>query len=668
MNTPKQQIGQYTIVEKLGSGGFGIVYRAVNPALDQTVALKVLKPILMADPEFVTRFKQEARQAAQLQHSHLVRIFNFVEESGRLGIVSDYLPGGDLKERITEHALSLDETVSVVTQVGRALDFMHKQGMIHRDVKPSNILFSAEGQAVLTDFGIAKALHGTDVDMRDDSAKAYYTTTTGGSVGTPAYMAPEQIMGEAMDGRVDVYALGIVAYEMLTGTVPFTGKPTKVQIDHYQKPPPPLTDRIPALPPILSDVVLKALAKDPENRYATARDFARALADAVKQAKETWLPKQLHRIDDLVEEEDGLDRTLEYLDAWARLFPDREDIEEKRKHLKARARFATLYTAVQESWTQAQTQAEEIKALIPNAPDPDHILSRLLIGQVKTTKHERQDTTSLSWWFPNLAVGLVLLSTIGQLLLYGPYNAYKGASYQARSYTILILPAVLAVIIRWFADSQTTRRTLAWGGLGLQLFVIHTGWSIGLKLSIISEAEPVVGTWVGLDILSVLGLGMLLWSVTSHRRKPLASATASLGALAVAASFITVWIAAPMRTKLGYDFFKSSTFTWWIRNGLIFFPAMELLTSLLLCPSTDNHAHRQAKQTAIANIVIGGIAVLGVLGIVWADSQATTYLYSGYLLKHPGIGLGLLLSGLLLLWIGTSLHAINVLRDLRTND
>ncbi len=666
MNIPKQQIGQYTIIEKLGSGGFGIVYRAINPTLNQTVALKVLKPILMADPEFVTRFRQEAQKAANLQHSHLVRIFNFVEESGRLGIVSDYLPGGDLKERMSERAPSLDETVSVITQVGHALDFMHKQGMIHRDVKPSNILFNAEGQAVLTDFGIAKALHGTEVDMRDDSAEAYYTTTTGGSVGTPAYMAPEQIMGEAMDGRVDVYALGIVAYEMLTGTVPFRGKPTKVHLGHVHESPPPLTDQIPALPQALSDVVLKALAKDPEKRYTTARDFAQALSDAVKQAKETWLPKQLHRIDDMVEEDP--DQAIGYLDVWVRLFPDHEDISEKLKQLKAHTRFATLYAEVKESWTQAQTQAEEIKALIPNAPDPDHILSRLLSGQTKATQHERQATKSLSWWLPNLAVALVLLSTIGHLLLYGPYNAYKGASYQASSYTILILPAVLSIIIRWFTESQATRRTLAWSGLGLQLFVIHTGWSIGLKLSIISEAEPVVGAWVGLNILGVLGLGMLLWSVISHRRKPLASATASLGALAVAASFITAWIASPTRTKLGYDFFKSSTLTWWIRNGLVFFPAVELLSSLLLCPSTDSHSHRQAKRTAIANLVIGGIAVLGVLGIIWADSQATSYLFSGYLLEHPGIGLGLLFSGLLLLWIGTSLHAINTLRDLRAND
>ena len=378
MNIPEQQIGPYTIVEELGSGGFGIVYRAIKPPLNQAVALKLLKPVLMADPEFVTRFKQEAQNATNLQHSHLVRVFDFVDESGRLGIVSDYLPGGDLKERLTARALSLDETVSIITQVGNALDFMHKQGMIHRDVKPSNILFNAGEQAVLTDFGIAKALHGTQVEMGADSAEAYYVTTTGGAVGTPAYMAPEQIMGEAMDGRVDVYALGIVAYEMLTGTVPFKGKPTKVHHGHVYEAPPPLTEQVPALPPPISDVVLQALAKAPEDRYATAAAFAQALKAAAEQAEVAWLPEQLQKIDTLIKEEDGLDRAIARVEIWARLFPDREDVAGKLKELRARKRYEALYAEIRELWEEAQARAKELVARVPDAPDPDGILAPLL--------------------------------------------------------------------------------------------------------------------------------------------------------------------------------------------------------------------------------------------------------------------------------------------------
>ncbi len=378
MNNVKQQIGRYTIAEKLGSGGFGIVYRAVKPPLNQIVTLKLLKPVLMADPEFVARFRQEAQNAVNLQHSHLVRIFDFLEESGRLCIVSDYLPGGDLKQRMDETALAAHEATRILQQVGSALDYMHKQEMIHRDVKPSNVLFNAEGEAVLTDFGIAKALHGTQVEMSDDPVSTYYVTTTGGAVGTPAYMAPEQIQGDKMDGRVDIYALGIVAYEMFTGTVPFRGKPTKVHHDHIYEAPPPLTEQVPALSPSISDVVLKALAKEPEDRYDTAEAFAQALITAVEQMEAVWLPEQLQEIDELLKEDDGLDRATARVEVWARLFPDREDVSEKLKELQARKHIAELYAEVQGLWKKAQDRAEHLITLVPDAPDPDGILARLL--------------------------------------------------------------------------------------------------------------------------------------------------------------------------------------------------------------------------------------------------------------------------------------------------
>lgn len=378
MNKPEQKIGQYAIVEKLGSGGFGIVYRATYTVLDQTVALKILKPVLMANPDFVARFKQEAKLAAKLQHSHLVRIMNFVEDADRLGIVSEFLSGGDLKQRMSKQALSLHGIARILTHIGSALDYMHAQEMIHRDVKPSNILFNAEGQAVLTDFGVAKALRGAQVEMGSDSAEAYYVTTTGGTVGTPAYMAPEQIMGEAMDGRVDVYALGIVAYEMLTGTVPFNGPPTKVHHGHVYETPPALIEKSPALPPMLSDVVLKALAKKPEERYAMAGAFTQAFTDAVEQVEGEWLPGQLKEIDREVKGEEALNGAVARLEVWAQLFPYREDIAKQLKQLRARKRFEDLYDDVRQRWDQARSRAEELVALVPDAPDPDRILARLL--------------------------------------------------------------------------------------------------------------------------------------------------------------------------------------------------------------------------------------------------------------------------------------------------
>jgi serine/threonine-protein kinase len=384
MRVSEQQFGQYQIDKVLGSGGFGVVYRAVNPALNKTVALKVLKPILMANPEFVARFKQEAQLAAQLQHSHLVQIFDFVEDAGRLGIVSDYLSGGDLQARMQEEPLTLDKTATVVEEVGRALDFMHEKTLIHRDVKPSNILFNAEDQAVLTDFGVTKALRGAALTADEAESAVHYTTTTGGAVGTPAYMAPEQIMGEEMDGRVDVYALGIVAYEMLTGTVPFTGPATKVHHGHVYEPPPALTEVVPAVPPAVSDVVLKALAKKPEERYATAGAFAQALVRAAAHVQSEWLPERLRELEGTADDHASLVTAIEQLEVLDRLFPNREDLLALLERLRAREHVDVLYDDVKQLWDRAKARAEEVVALVPNAPDPDHILERLLDERLRT--------------------------------------------------------------------------------------------------------------------------------------------------------------------------------------------------------------------------------------------------------------------------------------------
>jgi serine/threonine-protein kinase len=645
--------------------------------LDQTVAVKVLKPLLMTDPDFVNRFKQEAKLAANLQHSHLVRIFNFVEHEGRLGIVSDFLPQGDLKERMSEAALSLDEIPSILEQVGQALDYMHREGMVHRDVKPSNILFNAEGQAVLTDFGIAKALQGTHTG--GDSGGTSYAHTTGGSVGTPAYMAPEQIMGDEVDGRADVYALGIVAYEMITGTVPFRGPTTKIHHSHVYEPPPALTTQLPTVPPALSAVVLRALEKDPERRYATAGDFAQALREAVVRAKDAWLANQLAVIDERVAQED-LDLAIERLVLLLRFFPHREDVAEKLETVRHLKQFDKHYAEVRKAWLDAKARAESLTALVPDAPDPEHILERLLNAQADTRAEEQPErpvaATDVPAWIPTVAVVTVILTAIIQIFLRSTYGDHRNLStlaslYRPSTYAVLALPALAAALIRWWPGPRSGRRWLAWLTLGFRLFALHTASNLLLRPTYSMRAfNPLQGSWAALDLLSVLALGALLWSLVPHRRKPAASALSAFGALSVVVSFIFAWENSPLKIYMGYDLLDGAELVWWMQNGLVLLPALALFSNLLLCPRPDSSPPSAAGWRAIVGMGLGGLALVSVAGMALIIVTGTSHLLGRSVdsyIDEPALGLWILIEGLATLWIGTTMHALRVLREIKTD-
>lgn len=208
-----QNLGRYQIIEELGGGGFGKVFKANDSTLDRAVALKVLAPHLAWQPDFVMRFQHEARIAASLRHSNIVTIYEVGEDQGSHYIAMEYLPGLTLAKLIMqEGALAPDRVVSVVERVASALDYAHGRNLVHRDVKPSNIIVGPEGQVTLTDFGLVKAAAGTKF------------TTTGQILGTPEYMSPEQAEALGVDWRSNIYSLGVVAFEMCTGTVPFSGK------------------------------------------------------------------------------------------------------------------------------------------------------------------------------------------------------------------------------------------------------------------------------------------------------------------------------------------------------------------------------------------------------------------------------------------------------------
>jgi len=269
MSLAGMTIGNYQIIQELGRGGMAIVYKAFQPSLRRYVALKVLPDYLQADPEFVARFQREARAAAQLGHPNVVTIYDVGEQGGVHYIAMEYLEGGALLDRLANGPLTPEEALQIVEQVGSALDFAHSRGLIHRDIKPANILFSADGRPKVTDFGIARA---------GDTSRL---TRAGSLLGTPAYMSPEQAQGIPLDHRSDLYALGVILYEMLTGQVPFQADtPHAIVYAVIHRPPPPPCQLRPDLSPAVEAVLLKALAKLPNERYQTGAGMAAALRGA----------------------------------------------------------------------------------------------------------------------------------------------------------------------------------------------------------------------------------------------------------------------------------------------------------------------------------------------------------------------------------------------------
>jgi serine/threonine protein kinase len=265
--------GQYRLLDELGRGGMGRVYRAYDTATERIVAIKVLPPHLADDEKFQRRFRAEARIAAGLNEPHVVPIHRFGEIDGRLFVDMRLIEGNDLESVLTHGPVDPKDAVSVVTQVAAALAAAHRVGLVHRDVKPSNILVTGSGFAYLIDFGIARGAGETSV------------TSTGLAVGTFAYMAPERFAAGEPDQRSDVYSLACVLHECLTGARPYAGDSFEQQIaGHLMAPPPrPSADR-PGVPSAFDRVIERGMAKDPNERYATATELADAAREALDAA------------------------------------------------------------------------------------------------------------------------------------------------------------------------------------------------------------------------------------------------------------------------------------------------------------------------------------------------------------------------------------------------
>jgi hypothetical protein len=273
-------IGRYEILEELGRGGMAAVYLAHDPQLGREVALKLMDQQLSGDPAFAARFEREARTVAALEHGAIVSLYDYGESAGWLYLVMRYMKGGSLKEEIARGPLTIERSYNVVRRIGSALDKAHRMGIIHRDLKPGNILLDEERECYLSDFGIVKVAKGD----------AEYLTETGQTLGTFAYMSPEQVLGRELDGRSDVYALGVVLYEMLTGKHPFGSVATTsgaMAVAHTQEPIPDVTADNPDLPAALAPVIQKALAKDPADRYSAGAEMAAAMRSALTSTDAT---------------------------------------------------------------------------------------------------------------------------------------------------------------------------------------------------------------------------------------------------------------------------------------------------------------------------------------------------------------------------------------------
>ena len=253
----------YRIVRPIGEGGMASVFLAVQESLDREVALKVMSPVLAANAEFASRFVVEGKITAKLQHPNLVTVYDIGSHAGVYYLAAEYIPGGTLKEKLAEGGLSVAQILDIATDIAQGLDFAHAKGFVHRDVKPGNVLFRADGRVVLADFGIAKAMDGSNS-----------STVAGASIGTPDYMSPEQARGEPVDGRSDLYSLGTVLYELLVGTPPYqAGDPFTVALMHVTHPVPELPEPFRWLQPLVTGL----MAKRADQRYKTGAAFVDAL-------------------------------------------------------------------------------------------------------------------------------------------------------------------------------------------------------------------------------------------------------------------------------------------------------------------------------------------------------------------------------------------------------
>src|SRR5688572_3426373 len=274
----QKKIGNYTILKQIGSGGFGEVYLARQEVINRDVAMKVILPTHANQPEFIQRFQQEAEIIAKLENPHIVPLYDYWRDPDGAYLVMRYIRGGNLADRITtKGAFDIEPAAKLLEQLAEALYIAHRNKVIHQDIKPANILLDDDGNAYLTDFGIARDFEGT-VNLAEDDSKTMH--------GSPKYISPEHLRRKEITYRSDIYSLGLLMYEVLTGVPPYEGTQLIELLQHHVRTPlPTLQEKAPMLPPELNQPIMQATLKDPLSRYDSVIKFADDFRKVVNQVQ-----------------------------------------------------------------------------------------------------------------------------------------------------------------------------------------------------------------------------------------------------------------------------------------------------------------------------------------------------------------------------------------------
>ncbi len=281
--------GRYEIINELGKGAMGVVYKAHDPRIDREIALKVLRQDRVTSEDFLHRFKKEAMAIGRLSHPNIVTVYDVGQDHDTIFIAMELLEGVPLNEIAENEQLPVEKIVDFSAQIAGALDYAHTRGIIHRDIKPTNIIITPEGKVKLTDFGIA----------RFEDPNATQQTQAGEILGTPSYMSAEQVMGKTIDGRSDLYSLGVILYELCTGARPFKGNNlSAVFMAITQETPPQPAKTNSSVSSSLSDLIMKSLSKKPEDRFQTGKDMEEALRTKLKASMSEDISDKTVKLDD----------------------------------------------------------------------------------------------------------------------------------------------------------------------------------------------------------------------------------------------------------------------------------------------------------------------------------------------------------------------------------
>lgn len=361
------QFGKYRIESELGRGAFGTVYRAIDSSLSRPVALKILEPMLMRDKVWVSRFREEARTMARLDHPNVVPIFEIDEVTGQLFIAMKLIGGNNLAKIISSGGrLEWTRIHSLVLQMASALDYAYAQKVVHRDLKPANVLMDGE-QALLTDFGFAKIV--------GDNSQSI--TISGGIVGTPAYIAPEVWEGKEQKPATqmpDIYALGCILYEMVTGEVLFQGDSVpSIMMKHFR--PPPLTEKLPDdVPPGVLGVINKALARDPQERFTSAGEMVQALVQGEPADVPDDFAQQLKGRAETAISRGDLVAAQSFVTSLVEIFPDDPQVPALQERLAQAIQEEQRQKPIEPKVEDPKLPQEHIKAPVPEKPpEPEPI-------------------------------------------------------------------------------------------------------------------------------------------------------------------------------------------------------------------------------------------------------------------------------------------------------